>query len=90
MIGTIFRHYLPRLLTAFRPGPRPEGNMATNDSVAKENAFRSSLEDCVPILERLGPLAASHDELIGMLKLGIENEAQLRLLLNYMTPNAKK
>lgn len=60
-----------------------------NDSVAKENAFRSSLEDCVPILERLGPLAMSHEELIGMLKLGIENEAQLRLLLNYMTP-AKK
>lgn len=60
---------------------------ATTEEV---DQFRSSLEDIVAIAEKLAPYCKTADELIGMSKLAIENDGQLRLLLATMTVQARK
>ena len=47
-----------------------------------EEQFRSSIEDVIVVLERLAPTCDTPEEMISLLKLGLENKAQLRLLLS--------
>lgn len=47
-----------------------------------EDKFRNSLEDVLIVAERLAPTCRTVEELMGMLRLGLENDAMLRLLMN--------
>ena len=46
-----------------------------------EDKFRESLEDVLVVCDRLAPVCRSVEELIGMLRLAVENDAQLRTLM---------
>ena len=46
-----------------------------------ESKFRDSLQDVVIVAERLAPYCKDVEELLGMLRLGIESDGQLRLLM---------
>lgn len=46
-----------------------------------EEAFRYGLEGAVEIAERLLPFCHTVEDLIGVAKLALDNEGQLRLLL---------
>lgn len=43
--------------------------------------WRSSLVDVAGVCEKLAPICGSVEELVGMLKLALENEAQLKLVM---------
>lgn len=51
-----------------------------------EASFRSSLEEVLVVVERLTPFCNSLEELTGLLRLGLENDAQLRLILGRIKP----
>ena len=56
--------------------------MAEQKSPAEELArFRESLEEVLLVVERFAPQCATPEELMGVLRLGLENDAQLRFLL---------
>lgn len=46
-----------------------------------ERSFRDGLEGAVEIVEKLAPLCGGFEELIEMMKLGLNNDGQLRLLM---------
>lgn len=46
-----------------------------------EEGFKSVISDVIPIIQKLAPLCSNYDELVGMLSLALENQAQLRLLM---------
>lgn len=46
-----------------------------------EETFRSVLEDLAAVAERLEPTCKTTEELIGVAKLALENDGQLRLLM---------
>jgi hypothetical protein len=50
-----------------------------------EDSFRSSLQDVVTISEKLAPHCASVEEMTGMIKLALDNDGQLRLLMREFT-----
>ena len=54
-------------------------NKATPQEI--EVNFRSSLEDVLTVIEKMETYCGTIPELIGVLRLGLENDAQLRLLL---------
>lgn len=43
--------------------------------------FRESLAEVLLVIERFAHQCATPEELVGVLRLGLENDAQLRLLL---------
>lgn len=47
-----------------------------------EESFRSSLEDVIAISEKLYPYCNSVQDLVGIAKLALENDGQLRLLMS--------
>lgn len=47
-------------------------------------SFRSSLEDVVTIVKRLGPYCHSLDDLVTVAQLGIDHDSQLRFLINLL------
>lgn len=53
---------------------------------AIRQSFKSSLEDCISILEGIGPLCRDIDELINMLELAIKNPSQLELIFTHLAP----
>lgn len=55
--------------------------MANETPQDVEGRFRESLQDVVVVLERLAPLCATPEEMLALIKLGLESDAQLRLLL---------
>lgn len=50
-----------------------------------EDDFRESLADVAVIVQKLGPLCNSWEEMVAMLKLGTENPAQLKLIMKVVT-----
>ncbi len=58
--------------------------------LSPEDSFRSSLEDVLTITEKLAFLCQNMDELNGMLKLALDNDAQLRLLMQQVLDQPKK
>lgn len=51
-----------------------------------EEGFRSSLDDTIVILESFGPECNDLNDLIGILKLALTNDSQLRLLMKKVAP----
>lgn len=47
-----------------------------------EDKFRDSLQDVITVAERIAPFCRTVDEMIGILQLGLANDAQLRILMN--------
>lgn len=57
----------------------------------RETEFRGVLEDAVELIETLAPFCVGGvDELSSMLRHGIDNPAQLRLLMKAATANKKR
>lgn len=61
-----------------------------NDKISVEDGFRESLKDVVTICEKLSASCQSTSDLTEMLKLALENDGQLRLILSMMTPQSKR
>lgn len=57
----------------------------TNQPTA-EQSFRSSLEDTIVILTQLAPLCNDVAQLVEMCRLGLDNDAQLQLLIKQVNP----
>lgn len=57
--------------------------VATPEEV--EAAFRSSLGDVAAIAEKLAPHCRTVEEMVGMIQLAIDNDGQLRLLMDTVT-----
>lgn len=55
-----------------------------------EEQFRDNIRDLIVILERFAPLCKSPDDLVGMLRLAISNDAQLALMMKELTPLSKR
>lgn len=51
------------------------------EKTSKEDEYRSSLEDVVSLLKKLSPLSDSVADLLGIMALALENEAQFRILM---------
>lgn len=54
--------------------------MAT-DKLTQEEAFREHLADLLAIATKMAPLCQTVDELVGVLNLALENDAQVRILI---------
>lgn len=54
-----------------------------------EDAFRGSLEDVIAIAEGLSKHCKNLTELVGMSKLALENDGQLRLIMDIITQPKK-
>ena len=50
-----------------------------------EEAFRSSLQDLIVVLEKMAPFCGTLEEAAGMANLALENDGQLRLLMKIVT-----
>ena len=48
--------------------------------------YRSSLEDTILLLKKLGPTCGDLEELIGVLELATKNDSQLQLILQMVAP----
>ncbi len=55
-----------------------------------EESFKSTIEDLVLISTKLKPFCESIQDLIGMLNLALENNGQLKLLINLVTAQEKQ
>ena len=65
--------------------------MGSQDKQNVEQSFRESLEDILRVAEKLLPYCQTVEELIGMVKPALENDAQLRLLIQVvMSTNTKR
>lgn len=53
----------------------------TNKKPTPEDAFRDVLEDVALIVEKLGPICSSFEEMVELLKQAQTNDATLKLLL---------
>ncbi len=53
--------------------------------VEAETSFRNSLEDVITIAEGIKEHCISVQELIGVCKLALDNDGQLRMLMGQMT-----
>lgn len=51
-----------------------------------EDSFRGALKDVAAIVAALAPVCKTLDDLLGMIKLAEDNDAQLRLLLREVRP----
>lgn len=47
----------------------------------QNDAFRDNLNDVIAIVQKLGDVCQDLPELLGICKLALENDAQLRLLM---------
>ena len=52
--------------------------------------FRSSIEDLITIAEKLSPYCSSVEELVGLLQLALTNDAQLKMILQNLSQQAKR
>lgn len=68
--------------------------MATSTAVDKqaeyEANFRSSLQDVVTLAEGLSKHCKTVEDLVGMASLAIENDGQLRLIMDIVTTPKKQ
>ena len=55
-----------------------------------EASFRSSLEDVVTITEKLSPYCRTVEDLLGMVRLALENDGQLHLLMGLVAQPSKR
>ena len=53
----------------------------TEQKQTAEESFRSSLEEIIVISEKLTPYCNTVQDLIGMAKLALDNDGQLKLLM---------
>ena len=51
----------------------------------KEDSFREALRDVAAVLQKLAPLCRTVEEATGLVKLGLDNDAQLRILMMMVT-----
>ncbi len=49
--------------------------------VSAEEGFRESLKDLIVVADRLKPFCNTTEDLVGMCNLALENDGQLRLLM---------
>ena len=54
-----------------------------------ENGFKNVIEDTIPLIQSLAPLCESSDEMISLLSLALENQAQLRLIMRAVQERKK-
>lgn len=68
-------------------GNRPAVTCYTwSAAVEKERSdFRESLKDLAVIAQKLMPFCATIEEMLSIIQLAIENDGQLRLLMNLVT-----
>lgn len=68
--------------------------MATNTALEKvaeaEQSFRNSLEDVIAIADGLSRHCKTVEDLIAVSKLAMENDAQLRIVMDLVTQPNKK
>lgn len=57
--------------------------MNTEETV--EMKFRSALADALKMVESLGPICQNLDEVASIMRLAIENDGQLRLLMQSLS-----
>lgn len=69
--------------------PKPRITLSSNDT-STEGSFRSSLEDVITVVDGLKSFCTTPDELAGLCRLALENDAQLRILLATLTDPVKK
>lgn len=55
-----------------------------------EEAFRSTLEDVALIATKLSPYCSETKDLVGMIQLALENDGQLKLLINLVSAQQGK
>lgn len=53
-----------------------------------EDSFKKSLEDLIPIAERLAPYCEKVSDLVGIIELALSNQGQLRLIISTLLPGA--
>lgn len=63
--------------------------MAERDKPSTEESFRESLKDVLAIIQRMAPHCGSLEELAETVKLGLENDVHLRLLLSVVMKGKK-
>ena len=56
-----------------------------SDKVSPEQGFRSSLEDVIAVVEKLGRVCQTTEELVEVCRLALTSDAQLRLLMREVT-----
>lgn len=56
-----------------------EKNVA--DKATQEEGFRRSIEDVILIVNKLHPVCSTFEDLVGVLELSLNNDAQLKLLM---------
>lgn len=61
-----------------------------DQKVSTEDKFRESLKDAGVVIHKLSSICVTFDEALGMLHLAIENDGQLRLLMNMIQPQSKR
>jgi hypothetical protein len=55
-----------------------------------EESFKSSLEDSFTVVSKLAPFCSTFEELQGMIKEGLSNPAQARLLMSIVATPAQQ
>ncbi len=63
--------------------------MSTEAPPDERYKFRSALTDIVTITQALAPCCKSIEEMIGVVQLGLSNDAQLRLLMAIVLASKK-
>jgi hypothetical protein len=63
-----------------------ENQQQQQPEVTPEESFRQALQDVIAIVRKLSPHCKNVNELVGMAELALENDGQLALLMNQVTP----
>lgn len=51
-----------------------------------EEQFRSALADVLAVMRKLAPLCKTVDDMVGMTQLALENDGQLALMMQAVSP----
>lgn len=65
-------------------------SIGSEKAAEAEQSFRASLEDVIAVAEGLSKHCKSLDDLVGISRLALDNEAQLRIVMDLVTQPAKK
>ncbi|RJQ27135.1 hypothetical protein C4577_02335 [Candidatus Parcubacteria bacterium] len=60
-------------------------SIAAEKMIEAENTFRGILEDVINVAEGMNKHCSSIEDLVGMAKLAIVNDGQLRLIMDLVT-----
>ena len=59
--------------------------MAEQKQPTLEDGFRAALEDVVKVLEGFAPHCGTFEELVGICRLALKNDGQLKLMMDHLT-----